>query len=154
MQSVQALQHKDLIQKSLLAILAFSFSLISGGLLAFLDGLTTKALFYGSEVLFLWVSFLLLRYVFKKALIFSYVIVSSGYIFAIIAIYLFGSSLSIALIFFFLLFLSTLYLRKSIFIIGGVLGLIGLYINTTAAPAELVILEEIKRLWIKREVNC
>jgi len=142
MQSVQALQHKDVTQKNLLAILAFSFSLISGGLLAFLDGLTTKSLFYGSEVLLLWVSFLLLRYVFKKALIFPYVIVSSGYVFTIIGIYLFGSSLSIALIFFFLLFLSTLYLRKSVFIIGGVLGLIGLYINTTAAPAELVILTD------------
>jgi len=35
-----------------------------------------------------------------------------------------------------------LYLRKSVFIIGGVLGLIGHYINTTAAPAELVILTD------------
>jgi methyl-accepting chemotaxis protein len=142
MQTIQDLQYKDLTQKNLLAILAFSFSLVSGGVIALLDGLMMKGLLYVSEIILLWVSFFLLRYLFKKPMIFPYILVTSGYLFTMTGAYLFGSSLSITLIFFFLLFLSTLYLRKAIFIIGSVLGLLGIYINTIAAPDELVILTD------------
>ncbi len=140
MQSVQELQHKDLTQKNLLAILAFSFSIAIGAMIAFLDGLTTRGVFYSAEIIFLWISFLSLRYIFKKPIIFPYIIILASYTFTIIAIFWFGSSFSIALIVFFLLFLSTLYLRKLIFIIGSVLGLAGLYLNTMYAPEELTFL--------------
>lgn len=142
MHTIQDLQYKDLTQKNLLAILAFSFSLVSGGVIALLDGLMMKGLLYVSEIILLWVSFFLLRYLFKKPMIFPYILVTSGYLFTMTGAYLFGSSLSITLIFFFLLFLSTLYLRKVIFIIGSVLGLLGIYINTIAAPDALVILTD------------
>ncbi|GEM02263.1 methyl-accepting chemotaxis protein [Halolactibacillus halophilus] len=140
MQSVEELQHQDLKQKNLLAIISFSFSIATGAMIAFLDGLTTRAIFYSAEILFLWISFLLLRFIIKKPIIFPYIIILASYTFTIIAIFLFGSSFSIALIVFFLLFLSTLYLRKTIFIIGSVLGLAVLYLNTIHAPVELTFL--------------
>ncbi|GEN55615.1 hypothetical protein GCM10012290_00600 [Halolactibacillus alkaliphilus] len=142
MHVVNELKLNDLMKKNLLAMTAFSIALLSGGLIALLGDELFKAGFYLAEIIFLWSNFLLLRYTFKKPTLFPYVIVIVGYILTLLAIYLFGGSLGFILIFFFLLLLTTIYSNRYIFIIGGTLGIVGIYLNSLFASYDGSILSD------------
>lgn len=142
MHTVNELKLKDLAKKNLLAITGFSIALLSGGLIALLGDELFKAGFYLAEIIFLWSSFLLVRYTFKKPYVFPYIIVIAGYILTLLAIYLFGGSLGFILIFFFLLLLTTIYSNRYIFILGGALGIVGIYLNSIFASYDGSILSD------------
>src|SRR5699024_11892503 len=71
-----------------------------------------------------------------------YYIVLIAYAFSIFGIYLYNSNFSLTVIFFFLLFLSTIHLLRSVFLIGFISGGIGLFINGFLAGGESALLKE------------
>src|SRR5699024_3036876 len=86
--------------------------------------------------------YFLIKYLLKKDFYFPYYIVLIAYAFSIFGIYLYNSNFSLTVIFFFLLFLSTIHLLRSVFLIGVIWGGIRLYINCLLAGGESALMKE------------
>ncbi|MFC4404952.1 methyl-accepting chemotaxis protein [Gracilibacillus xinjiangensis] len=136
------LQLEDIKKKNILTLATFSFSLICAMILAFVQGAAEKGIYYGIELIILVVSYTLIRYILRKDRIYPYFIVVISFLFSYIGINLFGSNLSILVILFFLLFLTTIFLLLPVFVIGFVLGAIGIIYNSLAAHAEVQYLND------------
>lgn len=142
MHAIQEMKLNDLKTKNKLALVAFLISLVSGFALAFLAGETFKALFYGSEIVVLLVLYFVFKHAFKKDHLYPYILIVAGYLYTITGIFLFESTLSITLIFFFLLFLATIFLMKSLFVFALIGGVTGIYLNASYADASLALLTD------------
>lgn len=142
MNEVGQLKLTDIKKKNILALGAFSISLISALSLSLIQGEVQKALYYSSEFIFLIIAFLSLKQIFKRDALYPYFLISIAYIYAILGIFLFESNFSITIIFFFLLFMSTIHLIKSVFFIGFISGGIGIFLNGFLAQSEALFLKE------------
>ncbi|MEN2769059.1 methyl-accepting chemotaxis protein [Ornithinibacillus xuwenensis] len=136
------LKQQDVKKKNILTLSVFSFSLLSALALALVQGQANKGMFYGGELLLLIGSFFIIKYVVKKDNIYPYFIVGIAYISSFIGIQLFSSSLSMLIIFFFLLFLSTSYLMLPVFLTGYILGAVGIVYNSIAATDQVIYLKD------------
>src|SRR5690625_679174 len=142
MNEIEKMKHSDLHKKNKLALIAFSLSVVSALILAIIEGDLNKSIYYGTEASALFLGYFILKYAVKKEFYYPYYIVLVAYIYALLGIYLFGNNFSITIIFFFLLFLSTLHLIKKIYILGFILGGIGLFFNGYFAEGGAIILKE------------
>lgn len=143
MNAIDNLKLTDAKKKNILVIIAFPFSLIAALILSIMQGENTKSLLYGTELVLLLASYLVLKYVVKKEMMIKYVMVIIAYSFIIGFIFMFGGSIGTAFIFFFLLFLSTVHLSKSVFLVGYITGMVGLYLNSSlAGEADANLLQE------------
>lgn len=141
MNVTEELKLNDTRKKNFLVLIVFAVSILSAFILTIVQKEYNKSLFYGTEVLIIFGSYFTIKHVFKREMIFKYVLVVVAYAYVIIAIFLLGGSFTSALIFFFLLLLSTAHLTLSILLFGYVTGLIGLYLNAanvSSAVGELL----------------
>ncbi|SES98770.1 methyl-accepting chemotaxis protein [Oceanobacillus limi] len=142
MTKAMQLKLEDVRKKNVLTLVAFSFSLVSGLTLALLQGASEKGIYYGVELVCLLLGYVVIKFLVKKDTLYPYFIVGISFIFTFVGIYLFGSTLSILIIFYFLLFLTTTFLMLPVFLIGFVLGGIGIVYNGLAAGVEVQYLKE------------
>ncbi|WP_280768053.1 methyl-accepting chemotaxis protein [Salipaludibacillus daqingensis] len=141
MNAVEELKLNDLRKKNLLILIVFPISLLMGLALSFAQGDMGKGLFYGVELTFILLLFFFLKFILKKEFIIPYALVTSIYLFTILSIYLFGGGLPTTFILFFLLFISTVHLNRTIFGIGFILGGGGLFLNTYFSTIDDTILQ-------------
>src|SRR5690625_4598087 len=139
---IEKIKLSDIRKKNILAISAFSISLVSALALSLVQEDFNKGIYYGIELLLIIGGYFSIKYLLKKDFYFPYYIVLIAYAFGIIGIYLYNSNFSLTIIFFFLLFLSTIHLLRSVFLIGFISGGIGLFINGFLASGESVLLKE------------
>ncbi|WP_405096748.1 methyl-accepting chemotaxis protein [Oceanobacillus sp. FSL H7-0719] len=142
MSKVEELKLSDIVKKNFLALGAFSISIFSALALSLVQGEAQKAMYYGSELIILILIYLALKRIIKKDMLYPYFLVSIAYIYAVLGIFLYQSNLSLTVIFFFLLFMSTIFLMKSVFFIGFISGGVGLFLNGFLAQADAVYLKE------------
>ena len=129
MSAVDTLQLNDIKKKNLLALIAFSFAILCTFVLTIVDGEMIETILYGLELFFLIGSYVIIINLFKKHFLFPYVIVIIGYTFAIGSTFILSGGMAMVIIIFFLLFLSTVYLNRSVFLIAYIAGMIGIYLN-------------------------
>ncbi|MBB5173817.1 methyl-accepting chemotaxis protein [Texcoconibacillus texcoconensis] len=141
--SIDELRMSDVKKKNLLAVLVFSISLASAGVLAIFQQNIEVAFLYGIELFLLFAIYAGLKYWLKKETFFPYALVILVYIFTISSIFFLGGGLSTVVIFFFLLFLSTVHLYKIVFLSGFVAGGLGLYLNAFYSSVDTAVLQEI-----------
>ncbi len=142
MNRAMQLKYEDIKKKNILTLSTFSFSLLCALTLALIQGENEKGIYYGSELLFLVLGYVIIKHVIKKELLYPYFIVAVAFLSTFSGIYLFESTLSILIIQFFLLFLTTTFLSLPVFITGFVMGIIGLIYNSLAAGADVNYLRE------------
>lgn len=140
-QNLTELRISDVKSKNLLAMVTFLLSIISAATIAFFQGSLPKAIFYLSMFVILLSAYFVLRFI-KKHFVYPYFLIITSYSFAYIGIFLFEGNILLVVIFFFLLILSTLYLLRSVFLIGYIAGAIGMYLNGILASETAQYLED------------
>ncbi|SDB83898.1 methyl-accepting chemotaxis protein [Pelagirhabdus alkalitolerans] len=142
MNAIQEMKLNDIKTKNKLALIAFLISLFSGFILSALDGDVFRSLFYGTEIILLVVLYFVFKLLLKKDQLYPYVFIIVAMVYTITSIFLLESTLSITLIFFFLLVLSTIHLMKPLFFLGLITGAVGISLNATMQTGEAVYLED------------
>ncbi|GAE30576.1 methyl-accepting chemotaxis protein [Alkalihalobacillus hemicellulosilyticus] len=122
MNRVQEMINRDFKVKNKMMLIIFSVSLLVGAILSFVQGETGKGIYYLSQVLVLFVVFLVVSYILKKEAVFpySFIVIVAGYTISY-SIFLGGGFGIIFIAFFYLLF-SAFHYRHRIFILGLLLG--------------------------------
>ncbi|MDY0407628.1 hypothetical protein [Paracerasibacillus soli] len=128
MNAIQQLAISDIKKKNVLALVAFSISIVSAMVLSVIQGEFQKGIYYFTEFALLVIAYYILKYM-KKDFHYPYFLVIIANLFALLGIFLFESNFSLTVIFFFLLFLSTIHLMRPVFIIGYITGIISLFLN-------------------------
>lgn len=123
------LKLNDVKKKNLLALIAFGFAILCSFILTIVDGKMIETIIYGIELFCLIGSYFIITNLFKKHFLFPYIIVIISYTFVIASIFILSGGMAMVIIIFFLLFLSTVYLNRSVFIIAYSAGMIGIYLN-------------------------
>ncbi|MFZ3578391.1 methyl-accepting chemotaxis protein [Virgibacillus sp. DJP39] len=143
MNAIDKLKLNDVKKKNILVIVVFPISILSALILTLIQGEQNKSLFYAAELLLILSSFIVTKFVLKKENAFKFLLVLIVYTCIISYILLFGGSISSAFILFFLLLLSTVHLTQSVFLIGYIIGMIGLYLNANlGSAAEIGVLQD------------
>ncbi|MEC5424622.1 hypothetical protein QGM71_14065 [Virgibacillus sp. C22-A2] len=135
MKAIDALKLSDTRKKNIFVLIAFSISIVSAFILTIVQADFSKSIFYGIELIVLLTSYLIVKYMVKNDMIYKYVLVIAVYGFIFASIILFGGELTKTLILFFLLFLSTVHLTQSVFLIGYLTGFVLLILNALNATA-------------------
>lgn len=141
MNAIQQLAISDIKKKNVLALVAFSISIVSAMVLSVIQGEFQKGIYYFTEFALLVIAYYILKYM-KKDFHYPYFLVIIANLFALLGIFLFESNFSLTVIFFFLLFLSTIHLMRPVFIIGYITGIISLFLNGFLAQPETTYLKE------------
>ncbi|ADI00076.1 methyl-accepting chemotaxis protein [Salisediminibacterium selenitireducens] len=130
MNSVQDMMLSDLQKKNVLTITALAISLASGLVLNIVVEDAVKAWLYGIQLLIVTALFVILKFAVNKEGWFPYLLILSTALFAYTVIYVTGGGLEVTIMFFFLLILATVHMYRSLFLIGFLLGGIGIGLNT------------------------
>nr|WP_010174690.1 methyl-accepting chemotaxis protein [Bacillus coahuilensis] len=128
--SINEMNKRDIRKKNLLMFITFSLSLVValGKVISSSD--YDKIWLYGSElILFFFFYFILFQVVLKKAELFPITSIIVPYGFTIASLFIFETGLDLIPMFLFLMLISGIHLKRSIFIVGYVLGAIGLFLS-------------------------
>ncbi|KUP04028.1 hypothetical protein Q75_17090 [Bacillus coahuilensis p1.1.43] len=127
--SINEMNKRDIRKKNLLMFITFSLSLVValGKVISSSD--YDKVWLYGSELILFSFLFILFQVVFKKAELFPITSIIVPYGFTIASIFIFETGLDLIPMFLFLMLISGIHLKRSIFIVGYVLGAIGLFLS-------------------------
>lgn len=142
MTEIERIRLLDITKKNILAISAISVSLISAVIMCIVQEKYGKSFYYGSEVILLSIGYFIFKYGFKRDGLYPYFIIIIAYFYAYIGIFLYESAFATTILFFFLLFLSTVHLMKNVFAFGFIFGGIGIFFNGYLAGVETMILKE------------
>ncbi|AOM83476.1 methyl-accepting chemotaxis protein [Salisediminibacterium beveridgei] len=129
MNSVAEMLQEDLKKKNILTLVALSISLIMGFLLNIVLGDELKTLMYGVQLLVVSGLFVALKFALKRDAWFPYLLIFTTFMFSLSLILFSGGGLEVTIIFFFLLILATVHMYRSVFLMGLISGIIGLYLN-------------------------
>lgn len=139
MSTVENLKLTDVKTKNILVMIAFSISIAGALGLTVIQGEYDQSIFYGIELLSIFGSYLILRFLLKKDMYFPYVMVSVAYVFITTSIFIHDGSMGNVIVLFFLLFISTAHLMRSVFVIGYIAGAIAIYLNARYAAGESMV---------------
>src|SRR5690625_4178651 len=131
MSNTESLALKDVRRKNLIMLIAFSIAIVGALLVTIINGEPSKSIVYGLGLIAYVSGYILLILLLKKDFWFPYFMVLIGYGVMIAYILMFDGGLQIIGILFFLLFLSTGHFITSVFVIGYILGIIGLILIRT-----------------------
>lgn len=129
MSSTSTLRHNDLRSKNITLLIAFGIALLGGVIVAYLNEDVNEAVFYGVGLIINIAGYVLIKFAFKKETWFPYFMIFVGYGIMITFIFVFQGEVSFIAIFFLLLFLATAHFLTSVFMIGFVLGLVGIILT-------------------------
>ena len=129
MNSVAEMLQQDLKKKNILTLVALSISLVMGFLLNVVLGDELKTLMYGVQFLIVNGLFFALKFAFKRDAWFPYLLIVTTFLFSLSMILFSGGGLEVMIIFFFLLILATVHMYRSLFLMGLIFGVIGLFLN-------------------------
>lgn len=129
MSSTDTLHHNDLKSKNITLLIAFGIALLGGVIVTYLNENINEAIFYGIGLITIIVGYLLIKFAFKKETLFPYYMVIIGYGIMIGFIFVFQSEISFIAVFFLLLFIATAHFFTSVFVIGFILGLLGIILT-------------------------
>ncbi|KUP04836.1 hypothetical protein Q73_14485 [Bacillus coahuilensis m2-6] len=127
--SINEMNKRDIRKKNLLMFITFSLSLVValGKVISSSD--YDKIWLYGSELILFSFLFILFQVVLKKAELFPITSIIVPYGFTIASLFIFETGLDLIPMFLFLMLISGIHLKRSIFIVGYVLGAIGLFLS-------------------------
>ncbi|PRO64494.1 methyl-accepting chemotaxis protein [Alkalicoccus urumqiensis] len=141
MEAIQQMKHRDLTRKNNLAFGLFSVTLLAGGLLNVFSGDMATAGIYFTQVLVLAAAFVVMVRLLKKPHFFPIVLIVLGFSFTYTGVFLTGGGVTIAVIYFFLLFLSTIHLYRYVLLTGAVMGTAGHLLNASAATVDTQVIQ-------------
>jgi methyl-accepting chemotaxis protein len=140
---VDQLKLNDIRKKNTIIFTIFAIASITGFIVRILNKEYSQSIFYGVLFISLIGLYITFTVLVKKYTLFPYIMIVVAYTFAIATIIKNGGNLSVVAILFFLLLISTAYLNQSIFLIGYIVGLISIYLNTTfAVSTQQQVLQE------------
>src|SRR5690625_1456701 len=136
MSIIEQLKLEDIKKKNTIILSTFCASVIAALIVALVGKIHTQSLIYGLELTILTILYLVIKFLLKKPMFFPYTMIIVAYSFIIFTILTTGGHFSTIVILFFMLFISTAHLIRSVFAIGFITGLVALYLNTTFAVTE------------------
>src|SRR5699024_7270680 len=136
MSIIEQLKLEDIKKKNTIILSTFCASVIAALIVALVGKIHTQSLIYGLELTILTILYLVIKFLLKKPMFFPYTMIIVAYSFIIFTILTTGGHFSTIVILFFLLFISTSHLIRSVFAIGFITGLVTLYLNATFAVTE------------------
>src|SRR5690625_5132774 len=136
MSMIDQLNQDDINKKNTIILIAFDISILAGFAVTILNKDYSQSIFYGLVLIILISSYMIIRFLVKKPIVFPFIMVIVSYGFIITSIITTGGKLNLVAILFFQLYISTAHLIRLIFSIGFVTGLISLFLNTKFAITE------------------
>src|SRR5699024_5653057 len=143
MSNTESLALKDVRRKNFIMLIAFSIAIVGALAVTIINGEPSKSIVYGIGLITYVSGYILLVFLLKKDFWFPYFMVLIGYGVMIAYILIFDGGLQTVGIIFFLLFLSTGHFLTPVFVIGYMLGIIGLVlIRTFPNPLHAQLIQE------------
>src|SRR5690625_946666 len=136
MSMIDQLKQDDINKKNTIILTAFGISILAGFAVTILNKDYSQSIFYGLVLIILISSYMIIKFLVKKPIVFPFIMVIVSYGFIITSIITTGGKLNLVAILFFQLYISTAHLIRLIFSIGFVTGLISLFLNTKFAITE------------------
>lgn len=133
MSMIDQLKLDDIKRKNTIILIAFAVASIAGFIVRILNKEYPESIIYGIMFFLLVGLYLVITFLVKKHSLFPYILVVAAYTFAIVTVIINGGDVSVLVIIFFLLFVSTTYLIQPVFLIGYIVGLVTIYLNATFA---------------------
>ncbi|WP_026672849.1 methyl-accepting chemotaxis protein [Alkalihalobacterium bogoriense] len=129
MNAIAELKLQEVIKKNRLLLFSFSFSLLAAAILSLVKQDFFTMTLYVTELILLFVGYVLLHRVFKKEFIYPYLFIGICYFYMFLSMSISGGGIVAALITFFILLLSVVHMNRNVLAMGAGLGLISLIIN-------------------------
>src|SRR5690625_4250389 len=108
-------------------LIVFSIVLLAATVVSILQ--ESQGIYYGLGFIFLIIGYFIIRFLIKKSILFPYYLILIGYSVMLTNIIVLGGSVADVTIFFFLLILAIAQFKLSVFIIGFVIGIVGITIT-------------------------
>src|SRR5690625_3297762 len=105
-------------------LIVFSIVLLAATVVSILQ--ESQGIYYGLGFIFLIIGYFIIRFLIKKSILFPYYLILIGYSVMLTNIIVLGGSVADVTIFFFLLILAIAQFKLSVFIIGFVMGIVGI----------------------------
>ncbi|MFE8700012.1 methyl-accepting chemotaxis protein [Cytobacillus sp. FJAT-54145] len=139
MTAIEDLRHQDSRNKNRLMFIAYSISLLAALLQSLVTGTTDTALFYGTELVLYTILYVAYPKLFKNPLVYSYLTVLFMYGFTTYYLLTNDNSITIVFIIIYITIISAVHLKKGIFLLGVLIGLVDLLIfkNINSVHQEL-----------------
>lgn len=143
MNAVEKMQYEDTLKKNTLMVITMNISLLAAVGLSIVQGELNKTAVFASEIIILTLLYFLFQQWIKKPFLFPYAHLTVVYSAGILAMLLFGSTVQLLLIFFFLVVLAAVHLNRNVFLYGYIYGLIGIILNNSFATTQKEILSNV-----------
>lgn len=126
METKESLQMTDIRRKNMIMLIAFSVAIAGALIVCFINKDWGEAYIYGVGLAVYFIGYFIISRLLKRHVWFPYFMLIIAYSVMTAYMYLFGGKFETVAIFFFLLFLSTAHFITSVFLLGYILGILGL----------------------------